>query len=445
MSGTYPTGDPYRDDQGDPAMSPLDASIDLSGRSETPAEDHYAGFTEGTDDAAQPPTRRTLKPSFWRWIHDRNPMFLCSAVLMFAGYRLILGAMNTRPGDVAGLAPLIAVLNLYEAALIGLGLFLIRRRGLYRDGWFLLTIEALFLVDLTNLQSEVYAANVSTGVALNAICFALALVKIGVVVKVLRLRLSVPEWGLVAVTLAMLFGMAGAFKSLARPDGFIDTRILYAAWWALGGLVALTGLIPRADRLGRFAALPGRLYLLIPIASLIVHLCGANRVYNVHFHAANLAPVLVGLAVALTGVRWIPWHLAARAQVALVALAALLSLRVPADLTLEAAGVWFSPLRLAMLGAAIVCAWSFWRYRRWVYAYALVAAAGAVALGHTVAAAKQNLVTIADQLLAALKALIPTTPMAWGVVAVVASFVVLALGAVVSLRKEAAPPGDELA
>src|SRR3954447_9484059 len=94
--------------------------------------------------------------SLMRFIVDRNPFYLLSAVMMFAGVRVILSALQLKPGDLRHLLLLIGVLNAYEAAVIALALYLITRRGLVRDGWILLSIEALFLVDLTFLNAELY-------------------------------------------------------------------------------------------------------------------------------------------------------------------------------------------------------------------------------------------------------------------------------------------------
>src|SRR5260370_40610187 len=83
--------------------------------------------------------------SFLRLIVDRNPFFLISAVCMFAGVRVILAAVNIAPGDLRRLLLLIGVLNVYEAAVIALALYLITRRKQGRDGRILLSTEALFL------------------------------------------------------------------------------------------------------------------------------------------------------------------------------------------------------------------------------------------------------------------------------------------------------------
>src|SRR4051812_10878787 len=111
--------------------------------------------TAAGGDEELPPRR----PSLWRFVVDRNPFFLFSAVCMFAGCRMIIAALGVSPGEVHKLVALIGVLNLYELLLIALALFLIRRRGQNRDGWILLAIEALFLVDLTHLNGEVFAAS----------------------------------------------------------------------------------------------------------------------------------------------------------------------------------------------------------------------------------------------------------------------------------------------
>lgn len=372
--------------------------------------------------------------SFWRFIHDRNPFYLLSAICMFAGYRMILGAMDTPPGDVGGLVPLIGVLNLYEFALIGLALFLIQRRGLIRDGWFLLIIQALFLVDLTNLQSEVFTASLSKGMALNAACYLLAIVKIAVVVRVLRLRVGAGEWGLIATGLLMLFGVAGAFKALSH-NGQLDPRILNAAWWLAGALLAAWAFVPTPLRMGRLAGVPVRLYMLIPFVSLLVHLCGANRVYAMTFHPANVTPIILGLAVALAGMPRISRAAVAKLQLAMILLAALVSLKASPELTFTFAGVALSPMRLTFLAAAGIALWICLRHRRLIFASLAATCATTSAMGHSLHTVRQTIEQIAHAMVRAANAMIPTTAMGWGIAAIIASFVLLIVGAMVSLRK----------
>src|ERR1700733_6594451 len=104
--------------------------------------------------ASPAPSRRSPLLTILHFIHDRNPFYLLSALCMFVGFRIILGALDSHPGDWKTLLGLIITLNFYEVVMIALALFLIVRRGLRRDGWILLGIEALFMLDLTNLNAE---------------------------------------------------------------------------------------------------------------------------------------------------------------------------------------------------------------------------------------------------------------------------------------------------
>lgn len=380
------------------------------------------------------PTRRTLM----QFIVDRNPFYLFSAVCMFAGCRMIIGALDVAAGDTRKLLLLIGTLNLYEFLLIGLALFLIVRRGLHRDGWILLSIEALFLVDLTFLNGEVFTANLKLGAIVNLICFALALAKVALVIRTLRLRVPWPALGLIALQLAALFGMPGLFKAIAH-NGSLSAMQLYAAWWAVGLLpVAAALLARRTPGDSAMRALPGRLYMLLPFIALLAHLAGENRVYWIHFHVANIAPVLLGFAVALG--RFAPRKRLpiARLQVALIAIAVVISLPFPAELLLAPAaahGMWLSPLRLILLGSSATLLYCYALHRRLVFWELAAACFAAAAMGASVEQMLHRSLATARWALRTGERMVPTTPMQWGIAAVAASFVLLAIGAVMSLRK----------
>jgi hypothetical protein len=386
-----------------------------------------------------PQARRSLL----RFIVDRNPFFLLSALCMFVGVRVILSALNSAPGDVAALLRSIVALHVYEATVIGLGLYLIVRRGQHRDGWMLLSIEALFLVDLTNLNAELFTANLRWGIVINLLCWMLAVVKVTVVLRTLKLRLTTPEFGYVALQLAGIFFMAGIFKQIARGglhEGSLSTLTLYGAWWLVGGmLVAASVLIRRPAESSidsPMAALPGRLYMLVPFISLVVHLCGANRVYALVFHPANVAPVLLGAAVVLS--RWRAPHnrqFLATMQMSLAALAVLISVSFPMELMVHAGSHVISPLRLSLLGAFGVLIMTFIQTGQLIVAQIALTVALAAALGNTPIAMQLHFVAMMKALYASGRRLVPETQMQWGIIAVVSSFVMLGVGAVVSLRK----------
>ena len=161
--------------------------------------------------------------SFWgkalSLIHDRNPFYPLSALCMFIGFRIILGAINSPVGDWKSLLGLIFTLQIYELVMIGLALFLIMRLGLMRDGWILLGIEALFLVDMTNLNAELFTARPALGSVVNGFCFLLAMGKILFVCRTLKLKLTSGTTFYIAAQMAFLLGLPGMFRLMRSPTG----------------------------------------------------------------------------------------------------------------------------------------------------------------------------------------------------------------------------------
>src|SRR5689334_18863840 len=98
------------------------------------------------------PPNPSSRPSLWRFVVDRNPFYLLSAACMLFGCIALTNSSSWSPIKLQRLLILTATLNFYELLLIGLALFLIVRRGLWRDGAILLILEAFFLVDVTFLN-----------------------------------------------------------------------------------------------------------------------------------------------------------------------------------------------------------------------------------------------------------------------------------------------------
>src|SRR5580765_4984854 len=99
------------------------------------------------------------RPSVARWIVDRNPFYLLSAVCMLFGCVALTNSSSWTSIRLNRLLILTATLNFYEVLLIGLAVFLIVHRKLRRDGMILLILEAFFLVDVTFLNSEIFSAD----------------------------------------------------------------------------------------------------------------------------------------------------------------------------------------------------------------------------------------------------------------------------------------------
>jgi hypothetical protein len=92
-------------------------------------------------------------------------------------------------------------------------------------------------------------------------------------------------------------------------------------------------------------------------------------------------------------------------------------------------------MRLSLLAACAVSILAFLRHRRPIFACFAAACAVTASLGHSLDSDRQTLAVVAHFLLRVGNAMIPTTPMGWGIVAVIASFILLAVGALFSLRK----------
>jgi hypothetical protein len=266
-----------------------------------------------------------------------------------------------------------------------------------------------------------------------------------VVVRTLRLQFAAPEWLCATAQLLAIFLMAGAFKEISNHNpvqqGALSPMVIYGAWWLLGALLAastplLANPYERRQSGSPMWALPARLYLLVPFFSLLIHLAGVNRVYWVHFHVANLTPALLGAAVVLS--RWrsemrrqtlVGW------QCVLCGLAVLASMSFPDALVIDVGRSAVSPLRLALFASAAVMIMSFFQVRYLFTLPLAVAQIGAALLGNSVEEMEWTLHHAGHSAMDGARNLGPETPMQWGILAMVAAFILLGVGAWVSLKK----------
>jgi len=157
-----------------------------------------------------------------------------------------------------------------------------------------------------------------------------------------------------------------------------------------------------------------------PAAMALLHLWAVGYIHSIPFQPAFLAPLLLGLAATAERGR--------RARMlALPALAVALSLGQKATLgfALGPEGPLVSPLRLALLGVAATWGYLAWRDReRWLAV--LAAACGVAGVVHSY---WSSLWHVLGRVLAFVDARRPRDAFGWGVLAVVAAFVLLAAGA----------------
>lgn len=394
-----------------------------------------------------------------KFLNDYNPFYLLSACCMLFGVFAMNDSLDWSPIPMSQLLTMIVTLNVYEAMLIALATFLLRR-GIKRDALILLVIEAFFLADVGFLNMEVFARSPWVGLFVNTFVLAAAVVKVALVFRAAGVSLVDGKFAFVVIQLGVLFAVPGIFAIVAQPlDQKLPMFAVYAGWWLAGALpVAYATLVGSADvfrrrpdgRPGGAEQIVARVMLAVPMLSLIAHLCLANWVYKVAFHPLNFAPLLLGLAVAIghcdQHAATLAWRM--RMQLALPFCAiALSAIRFPSELTLQlggngapGTGLGITPLRTALVASALVYLDGLWLHRHAYFAWGAGMCLAFAGMGHSVGSINDNSLHMAKSSANAFERLIPKTLFAWGFVSVVAAFVLLAVGAMISmLRKDVGP------
>jgi hypothetical protein len=382
--------------------------------------------------------RPTLRAALVAFLVHHNPFYLLSALCMVAACFALNQGLSPHAGEMTKLLALLGTLNLYEAILIALGLYLIRRRGIFRDGRTLLLIEAPFLFDLMFLNTEAGSASLGKGALVASIALAVALAKMGIVLRVLYGRLPGRAFGFIGGAMAALFLLPSGFKWMEH-NGAVRAVHFYLAWCIVGLLLAAWEML---GRLGSAAPIPNeqgigrtirRLYMVIPLVSLAAHLGMLHWVYRVDFAPANLAPVLLGLAIA-AGV--LETSAAQALRIVLPALAMLLSLGEPALFHTPLFGrVQLTPAMVAIASAYLVYVYSFFFSRAIYFVGGAIAVGLALALGPTFAQARAGFEFAWRWTSELIDDHLPRTALQWGLAALAGAFGFLGIGAAVSLRK----------
>lgn len=386
-----------------------------------------------------------------RFVIDHNPFFLLSGASMLLGCFLINHAAHTDIDDHGRLwllLGLLAVFNVYEALVVPLGLYLLRARSLVRDAGYLLFLEVFLLADTSLIFNEIATLNSRAGVLVGAALLVLAVAKLWFIARYARLRLTPSAWSLIGVNLFALYALPVALRIAARQDigePVLPPELFLPLWWAAGLLIAAHALPRRwmahptgQTSFGRLRRALSVALVVAPLVSLVGHLRAAHYVYEQEVLWCYFTPIVLGAAVAmlpllLGRVTNLTLELGALAA---AGLGVLLSLTFPSWLLLPVEGMPdLSPMRLSLVGASGLLAFAWWLLGGWLLPVVAVAAVTIAGLGTTIREIDRTLVWMARQAVAVLRQLLPRTAMAWGVVSVAASFVLLLAGAAVSLLK----------
>ncbi|MEZ6192047.1 MAG: hypothetical protein R3C45_12280 [Phycisphaerales bacterium] len=379
------------------------------------------------------------------WIVDHNPFFLISGVLMLAGCFMINHSAHDDPDVVWPIVGLVVVFNVYEFLVIALAIYLGKQRTFCRDAGFLLFLETLLLCDVAHSYNELILKSLPIGLVVSVLALGLAGVKVAMISRGLGVRITKAGVCMLTTLIGLLFLMPIVFRELTQAE-WVHEGHFYAAWWVLAALpLAAWYTQPwfgrRSSRhpgLARLRRWTIRLLIVVPLASLLLHLRTAHYVDDRVIHAYNFAPLVLGLAMFLM-MRYsrklnVQTVTAASLFAGMVAIG--LSVSFPDTLVtplLPKGQLLFSPLRVVMLVTAVLFAYVWWYRGAWMClppAAGLVLASG---LGHRLSTINTRARELLRSLWNAMTQIVPDTGLGWGVLAVAASFVFLLIGAVTSL------------
>ncbi len=360
-----------------------------------------------------------------------NPFYALSVSAMLLGCWLLSEALHLQAGRLGGLLVLMAVLQLYECLLVGLGTFLVRTGQAPRDGVSVLVLESLFLMDAPLLVAECVTADARVGTAVALATLGLAVAKLAWVRRKVAGLLSTRAALVLAAQSAFVLAVPAAAAHLAWA-GLFSAGALWLFWWATLALPFAQQWL-RREAVGEDARGPewGRAaWTWTPAAMALLHLWAVGYIHSIPFQPAFLAPLLLGLAATAERGRF-------TRSVALPAFALVLSLGQKATLgfPLGPGGPLLSPLPLGGLAAAATWGYLAWRDReKWLAMLSAVC----VAAG-PLHSSSSRLWHALGRVLAFIDAHRPRDAFDWGVLALIAAFVLLAAGA---RRSLAETPGN---
>ncbi len=346
----------------------------------------------------------TERPTVYR---SPNPFFLLSAGAMLLGCYAVQRGLVREPGQLSGLLSVLVALQLYEGLVLGLVALLASARHAVAEQ--LALLELAFLLDVTLLSCEVSGVSGWVSAISAAVLAALVATKLRVGGRAFALSAPGLARRLLIAEIGVTLGLPAVFAGLAAARA-MGPWAPWLGWWVLGALLAAKAFAP---------ALTGgtnRLRLALrwaPCVAVAVHLLALGYMNGQPLALCFLAPLLLARAIHKLGPEpsWLP------------ALAILTSLS-PDGLEMTAGTIGVAPFRVAAFGAAAV--WSV-TARRGDAAAALAATLAALAglLGSTPFEVANRSISILDHA--------PNGVLGWGMVSVVLAFVLLGVGAQITL------------
>ncbi|MFC1852671.1 hypothetical protein ACFL27_20930, partial [candidate division CSSED10-310 bacterium] len=119
-----------------------------------------------------------------------NPFYLVSALLMLCGTYMWLEPFSIMGGDLKRLGLHYILLQVYEFCLVLAFMYLLRGKGLVSDGYQLLFIESLFLLDAVTISAEFSSISLKLGLVMNTLTLVLVIIKLTLIIVALQMTIS---------------------------------------------------------------------------------------------------------------------------------------------------------------------------------------------------------------------------------------------------------------
>jgi hypothetical protein len=396
----------------------------------------------------EPPHSHGPRPLL-RLLIDHNPFYILSGALMLLGCYLVSVDTHGQVDVVRPLIWLVAIMLTYQAAVLGLGLWLTRFTdvGTRRDTMQLLIVWLVLALDAAMLHHELMVRSPAAGAALATIACLWTLAGVAAIGRAMRLRLSAIAWGLIATDVLLVFVVPGWYRWIASA-GFLPDLTEFRAAWLLGLWIAAHALAPEWSRRARRSPALQWSLLALPCVSLIAHVYVANWTFSRHgseaFDAHHLIPLLLGVAAILARAgRSEQSRTSCRASaIAAGCVAVGLSMAVsPPCPRLYWPWMDAMPIHLqglALTGFAALLLWTWLHHGgagTLIGGYMCAVAAGWIHM-------PPSLGRLGRDLARWVRRIVPDEGADWGVLAILGAFVTLVLGAGMSLWSRRRPPGE---
>jgi heme/copper-type cytochrome/quinol oxidase subunit 4 len=210
---------------------------------------------------------------------------------------MLLGSDETGAGHWDKVAGTLASLQVYEWAVIAVILVLHRHRRAPEDYPILLLLAVVFWTAPLVATMEMNAQSRQWGLLLSAVVGAIAVVELHVVQRALRINVEPATMAGASLTV-MLLALAQPMLKIEPAAVHANEVLLYALWWVLAGLLALSGWVmprPRGTRAPAFR--DTAILLLLTMAGAAAHVVAMNRAFYGHMRPFYAAPLLFAFAV----------------------------------------------------------------------------------------------------------------------------------------------------